>query len=142
MELVTWDKSYETGHPVVDGQHKKLFSMINQLHQGIEENHTKLVMADIMEKLSDYVATHFKTEEEIMLSNHFPNFDQHKKQHEELKEQAIKLIKLFNLGKVDLSATIAKFLSDWLKDHILENDLKMISWLKEKSEQTVLHHQN
>ena len=136
MELITWNKSYETGHPIIDGQHKKLFSLVNQLNKAIEEKHTKLILADIIEKLSDYVATHFKTEEEIMIVNKFPNYELHKKQHEELKEQAFKLIKLFNLGTIDLSATISKFLSDWLKDHILEKDVKMISWLKEKSDQT------
>lgn len=135
MELITWNKSYETGHPIIDGQHKKLFSLVNQLNKAIEEKHTKLILADIIEKLSDYVATHFKTEEEIMIVNKFPNYELHKKQHEELKEQAFKLIKLFNLGTIDLSATISKFLSDWLKDHILEKDVKMISWLKEKSAQ-------
>lgn len=134
MELVSWNKSFETGHPVVDGQHKKLFAMVNQLHTAIQENHTKLVLSDTMEKLSDYVATHFKTEEEIMLLHNFPDYENHKKQHEDLKEQAVKLIKLFNLGKVDLSATISKFLSDWLQHHILENDIKMINWLKEKSD--------
>jgi hemerythrin len=136
MELITWNKSYETGHPIIDGQHKKLFSLVNQLNKAIEEKHTKLILADIIEKLSDYVATHFKTEEEIMIANKFPSFELHKKQHEELKEQAFKLIKLFNLSTIDLSATISKFLSDWLKDHILEKDVKMISWLKEKSAQT------
>ena len=136
MELITCNKSYETGHPIIDGQHKKLFSLVNQLNKAIEEKHTKLILADIIEKLSDYVATHFKTEEEIMIVNKFPNYELHKKQHEELKEQAFKLIKLFNLGTIDLSATISKFLSDWLKDHILEKDVKMISWLKEKSAQT------
>jgi len=133
MDIINWNKSFETGHPIVDGQHKKLFAMVNQLHTAIEEKHTKLVLSDTIENLSDYVATHFKTEEELMLLHKFPNFDQHKKLHEDLKEQAFKLIKLFSLGKVDLSATISKFLSDWLQNHILENDIKMIGWLKQQT---------
>lgn len=133
MDIINWNKSFETGHPIVDGQHKKLFAMVNQLHTAIEEKHTKLVLSDTIENLSDYVATHFKTEEELMLLHKFPNYDQHKKLHEDLKEQAFKLIKLFSLGKVDLSATISKFLSDWLQNHILENDIKMIGWLKQQT---------
>lgn len=133
MDIINWNKSFETGHPIVDGQHKKLFAMVNQLHTAIEEKHTKLVLSDTIENLSDYVATHFKTEEELMLLHKFPNYVQHKKLHEDLKEQAFKLIKLFSLGKVDLSATISKFLSDWLQNHILENDIKMIGWLKQQT---------
>jgi hemerythrin len=135
MELITWNKSFETGHPIVDGQHKNLFSMVNHLHTAIEEGHAKLILIETMEKLASYVAIHFKTEEELMQASNYPEYEIHKTEHENLKEQAFKLIKLFSLGKVDLTATISKFLSDWLQHHILEVDIKMISWVKEKDKE-------
>ena len=36
------------------------------------------------------------------------------------------------MDKVDLTATISKFLSDWLQHHINEIDIKMIKWVQEK----------
>lgn len=134
MELITWNKSYETGHPIVDGQHKNLFSLVNNLHIAIQDGHKKLMLIETMEKLASYVDTHFKTEEELMLASGYPNFDSHKQIHDQLKDQAFKLIKLFSLGKVDLTATISKFLSDWLTEHIMEIDIKMIDWVKKQNE--------
>jgi hemerythrin len=133
MELITWNKSFETGHPIVDGQHKNLFTMINNLHTSIEAGHPNLVLIETMEKLSAYVETHFNTEEELMLHNSYENYEEHKHEHENLKEQALKLIKLFGMQKVDLTATISQFLSSWLTHHISEVDIKMIKWLKEKN---------
>jgi hemerythrin len=129
-EIISWNKSFETGNPVVDGQHKNLFKMINDLHTGIEEGRANYVIAEVIEKLSDYITIHFSTEEELMLNNFYPGYKDHKHAHTDLKEQADKLIKLFLLNKVDLTATISQFLSDWLQNHIKATDVKLIEWLR------------
>jgi len=123
----------ETGHPIVDGQHKNLFAMINNLHTSIQEGHPNLVLIETMEKLSAYVETHFKTEEELMISHHYEQYAEHKLEHDNLREQSLKLIKLFGMHKVDLTATVSQFLSDWLKHHISGNDIAMIKWLRENA---------
>jgi len=130
MEMVTWSKNYETGHPVVDGQHRNLFKLINNLNLDLSDKESNQAFSDAIEILSAYVETHFKTEEDLMKSISYPDFESHKQEHDNLKEQSEKLIKLFRLDKVDLTATISKFLSDWLKNHIQEVDKKMIDWLK------------
>lgn len=132
-KTITWDRKFETGHPVVDGQHKNLFILINRLTSSTKERNDKLTLLENIEKLRDYVENHFTTEEDLMLSVSYPLFSIHKKAHEELRQQSQKLIKLFLLDKVDLTATIANFLSEWLRIHILEVDLKMIEWVKENS---------
>jgi hemerythrin len=132
METVTWSKNYETGNPIVDGQHKNLFVMINNLKVGLSEKQSKITLVDTIERLSSYVETHFKTEEDLMLTSHYPDYAKHKEEHDSLREQAEKLIQLFKMDKVDLTATISKFLSDWLQHHINEIDIKMIKWVQEK----------
>ncbi|MBK7629982.1 MAG: hemerythrin family protein [Ignavibacteriales bacterium] len=132
METITWSKNYETGHPIVDGQHKKLFVLINNINAGISEKKSKDMLLEIIDGLSAYVETHFKTEEDLMISANYPDYPTHKQEHDSLRDQAGKLIQLFKLDKVDLTATISKFLSDWLKHHINEIDIKMIKWVQEQ----------
>lgn len=131
METIVWSKLYETGHPVVDGQHRNLFKLINNFNLETTEKESIHILNEAMETLSAYVGTHFKTEEDLMKATSYPDYILHKQEHDNLKEQAEKLIKLYRLGKVDLTATISKFLSDWLKHHIQEIDKKMIDWLKQ-----------
>lgn len=135
-ELISWGKKFETGNPVVDGQHKNLFKMINDLNASIEEGRANYVLADIMEKLSVYITNHFNTEEDLMVKHFYPDYQIHKQAHSDLKEQTAKLIKLFSLKKVDLISTISQFLSEWLQHHIKETDVKFIEWLKVKENST------
>lgn len=132
MEIISWSKTYETGNPIVDGQHKKLFTLINNINVGISEKRPKEVLLEIIDGLSAYVETHFKTEEDLMITTVYPEYPTHKQAHNDLREQAEKLIQLFRLDKVDLTATISKFLSDWLKHHINEIDMKMIGWVQDQ----------
>jgi len=136
-EIISWNKSYETGNPVVDGQHKNLFKMINELNAGIEEGRANYVIAETIEKLSVYITIHFNTEEDLMVKNFYPDYPIHKEAHTKLKENAAKLIKLYCLKKVDLTATISQFLSDWLQNHIKETDVKLIEWLRVKENNIV-----
>ncbi|MCC6253756.1 MAG: hemerythrin, partial [Ignavibacteriaceae bacterium] len=78
METVTWSKNYETGNPIVDGQHKNLFVMINNLKVGLSEKQSKITLVDTIERLSSYVETHFKTEEDLMQTSHYPDYAKHK----------------------------------------------------------------
>jgi hemerythrin len=136
-ELISWSKIFETGNPVVDGQHKNLFKMINELNASIEEGRANYVISETIEKLSAYITIHFNTEEDLMVKNSYPDYHIHKEAHTNLKENAAKLIKLYCLKKVDLTATISQFLSDWLQHHIKETDVKLIEWLRGKENNIV-----
>jgi hemerythrin len=107
--------------------------MVNNLHTAMLEGHQKFILVETMEKLNSYIAAHFTTEENLMIANSYPEYITHKQLHEELKEQAEKLIDLFFLDKVDLTATVSKFLSDWLQHHIKEIDYKFIEWLRKNN---------
>lgn len=133
MLQIKWDAAFQTGHPVVDGQHKNLFVLVNKLQEAISEKKSKMVVQDAIDLLTDYINTHFKTEEEIMQSNGYPEYESHKMAHDGLKEYAMKLIKLYHINKVDLTATIYHFLSEWIQNHIKEVDYKMINWLNENN---------
>ena len=133
MLQIKWDAAFQTGHPVVDGQHKNLFVLVNKLQEAISEKKSKMVVQDAIDLLTDYINTHFKTEEEIMQSNGYTEYETNKKEHDGLKEYAMKLIKLYHINKVDLTATIYHFLSEWIQNHIKEVDYKMINWLNENN---------
>ncbi len=136
-EFIAWTKSFETRNPVVDGQHKNLFKMINDLRAANLEGRANYILAEIMEKLTFYVTTHFKTEEDLMVTNCYPDYKVHKQLHQDLTEQFSKLMMLFDLKKVDLTATICQFLSDWLQNHIKEIDMRFIEWLRGKEQSTI-----
>ncbi|MBV5350520.1 hemerythrin family protein, partial [bacterium] len=74
-------------------------------------------------RLAAYTVTHFRDEEALLKKAGYANLEDHKMIHAELLEKVQDLQqKLANNQAVSLVSVI-RFLSDWLKDHILRDDM-------------------
>ena len=62
--------------------------MINDLNIASSKQATNNMITDSIDKLSAYVATHFQTEEDLMKATSYPDYNAHKQEHNNLKEQA------------------------------------------------------
>ena len=125
MPLMTWTKEHSVGIQVLDDDHKKLFDMVNQLHDGILEGRRHEVMGKVLEQLVLYTQMHFKREETFMESTSFPGLAEHKKQHEDLVQKAAELLARYQQGaSAMLSLETMRFLKDWLSVHIQGSDKK------------------
>ena len=132
MALAAWDPKYATGNLAVDGQHRKLFEMVNSLHDALLAGHGKEQMGPTLKGLATYTVEHFKTEEGLMTSLMYPGYPEHKKKHDALLAQVGQLVKDFDEGKLTLPLTLARFLSDWITHHIEDEDKKMAQWLRSR----------
>ncbi len=132
MPIAIWNPVYETGNPTVDGQHRQLFEMVNELHHGIISGHGRDVMGPMLKRLAKYAVDHFATEEGLMRSGGYPEFARHKGKHDALTAQVVALLGEWEKGTA-LPNSLSKFLAEWVAHHIKEEDLAMIQWLKGKS---------
>ena len=57
-----------------------------------------------------------------MRLTHYPGFDIHKKQHQELMQQVDALQQKVDKEKVAISFELLHFLKNWLVQHIIESD--------------------
>ncbi|MBN2693134.1 hemerythrin family protein [bacterium] len=134
MALVTWNDSFETGDTNVDKQHKELFKMVNDLHESILAGKGKEILVKTLDMLAQYVVIHFKTEEEMMLHYKYPRYVEHKAIHDKLTKEAVDIIENYKSGKLVLSITLSRFLSDWIQNHIKGNDMDMIWFIQRAKE--------
>jgi len=132
MPIAIWLPKYETGNPSVDRQHKRLFEMVNELHHGIVSGHGRETMGPTLKSLAKYTLEHFATEEGFMRASSYEHYPRHKARHDELAKQVKELITQYDSGSLALPGTLSKFLADWLTPHIKEEDMEMITWLREK----------
>ena len=132
MPFALWSKSYETGHPEVDRQHKQLFGMINELHEAMTQGHGRDVLGPVVKSLAAYTRDHFATEEALMREIGYPNLARHQEKHEALTQQVDELLLRFSAGYLTLPSTLSRFLADWLKHHIREEDVEFIAWMKKR----------
>lgn len=132
MAFVQWDQKLSVGIAQIDMQHKKLVSMINEMYQAMSEGKGNDVVGKVVNDLIAYTRTHFATEEKLMQTNGYPDFNAHKALHDQLTKQVVQIQDDFKAGKVALSTKVAAFLKDWLVKHIMGTDQKYAPFLQGK----------
>ncbi len=133
MTFALWSPDYETGHDEVDRQHRRLFEMVNELHEAMAKGHGREALEPVMKALAAYTLEHFATEEALMRSVGYPHLERHRDKHEALARQVEELLLRFSKGFLTIPSTLSRFLADWLKHHIREEDMAFITWMRERS---------
>ena len=119
-------EEYLTGIPQIDEEHRRLFEIAEETYQ-LQQEEFLVDKYDqikaVLQKLKDYTAMHFQHEEAYMESINYKKMFTQKIQHQEFIDK-IEEIDLSDLdADSDAAITeILKFLTDWLVNHILEND--------------------
>jgi hemerythrin len=124
MALLDWNESYSVGVAVFDGQHKKLFALVNDLNDGMKAGKGKEALGKVLDGLISYTATHFAAEEKMMNEHQYLQAFAHKSEHDKLVKQVLKLQEDYKAGKAMLSLEMMSFLKDWLYNHIMGTDKK------------------
>lgn len=132
MAFIDWSTKCEVGIKEVDDQHKKLFDILNDLHQATVDGAERSSLARILDELVDYTVYHFSTEERLFLKYGYPGYDEHKEAHNDLTAQAVDLQRAFHEGSATISFEVLEFLHAWLMEHTTGLDQEMTPFFKEK----------
>ncbi|WP_019554442.1 bacteriohemerythrin [Propionispira raffinosivorans] len=121
MAIVTWTDEFSVGIPKFDEEHKKLVTMINNLHAAMKEGRGKDTMEELLLGLTKYVNTHFSHEETLMAKYNYPNYEKHKKIHDDFKAKVIEYKCLYDKNLLPANQLLT-VLRDWLIKHICDTD--------------------
>lgn len=132
MRRVEWDGSLETGHRLVDDQHRELIAVFNELADhaipGCDEERT----SHLLVRLSDYVSTHFSDEEALMRRYSYPDEHAaaHRAQHEDLSSRTRELVLAHRSGETATALRLVSLLQEWLTVHIAETDSEFVGYVR------------
>ena len=132
-EGIKWDDSYLLGNEHVDNQHRKLFELVNSLVTSCDEETANDELRSALNFLLRYTVQHFEDEEALQIQCNFPEYEQHKKMHEDFKVTVRNLVQRFidSNSSEQLLHDVKKILVKWLINHILEEDKKIGKWLQD-----------
>ena len=122
MPLFVWRDIYSVGNKTIDEQHKRLFEIANRFSEAYDKNHGKQILGTIFQELLEYTSFHFEDEERLMREANYPEYPQHKANHEKLVSVALNLKKNFEQGEAGIEQRIMDFIKMWLNGHILGMD--------------------
>ena len=130
--LIQWNDSLSVSVGDMDGQHKKLFALINGLNDAMRAGKGKDIMSSLLKGLYDYTVEHFSAEEKVLEKYAYPGLMSQRVEHRKFTGKIAEYQTLFEKGSTSLSIQIMDFLSDWLKNHIMKTDKQYGAFLNGK----------
>lgn len=129
MAYLSWSDDLNTGIAVIDGQHRRIVDMINELyaaqHDGAREN-----VALVIEELVDYTSSHFAFEEAMLEEAGYVFTKAHKRVHELFIRRVEDYRARFRQGE-DVCDELRSLLGRWLFGHIRNDDQNYVAAVTE-----------
>ena len=138
MALFAWNPKYSVGVELFDDQHKRLFSLLNQLHDGMHYGHREAILHTVLLELTTYIEEHFSAEEAAMAFHCYSGMAAHRDEHDKLRAQVQSFLKKWEAGELTLNVEIVNFVLQWLTVHIMKTDHEYSYVLGTLSVETVL----
>lgn len=132
MAIIEWSSKYSVGIDQIDQQHKQLFDTINNLHDAMKVGKGKEQVKETIAFLKNYVIEHFKTEENLMKQFGYLRYSSQKKEHDDFVNYIKDFETKYNQGSLSLTLEVMNFLSNWMKQHILQEDFAYKNFFVEK----------
>jgi hemerythrin len=120
--LIEWSDKLSVGIEEIDQQHRVLVGMLNEFHDAIHHHKGSEVARQIIKRLTDYTLIHFAVEEGMMRLLDYPDYEEHKEEHDALIEEIQQLSAKLVSGKKSVNFELLHFLKVWLTKHIQESD--------------------
>ncbi len=130
MDFFKWKESFNIGVEEIDRQHRSFLEYLNACHEHLFGDKRMAADFDLISRLKGYAATHFHYEEDLLHSRSYPQIEQHETQHRFFESQVSELEASCSDGKGKIPESTLPFLRDWFLDHILQQDKKIVQYLK------------
>ena len=130
MAFFTWQSKFAFDIESIDNDHKRLVGLIDDLYSAMSQGQARIIIHGVVKELVDYTRVHFRREEFYMKSTSYPDFDAHKKAHDVFVEQIDLYQQKLVQGKDNISIDVLTFLREWLSEHILKTDKKLVPHFK------------
>ena len=128
---VSWCPEFESGHPLLDAQHRALVERFNHLVAAVQGGEPSAPEEALHDLIGATVA-HFGIEEGLMEDGAYPGILNHKEVHANLTRQVQELAQDVHRGAVAFGQPLLKFLEAWLLCHVQFEDRHLIRFLNER----------
>jgi len=123
--IIEWDDRYKLGVPAMDADHKALAECLNLFLSRAAEGSSGSELAGLMNDLVRKTHDHFVREEVLLDRIDYPYLARHRTEHDRL----LSLMRNYQVGLekggtpvVNVTDETVEFLSNWLLQHIEEED--------------------
>ncbi len=123
--FIQWSDAYAVGIPAIDNDHKNLVARLNHFFGRAQAGASVEELNSILGNLVGQTAEHFSREEWMLERVDIPDLAAHIAEHRRLTEQLRHFHESYHASdkRRELTVDMADFLSRWLIDHIVGQDV-------------------
>lgn len=129
MPAFEWKDLYSVGNDIIDGQHRQLFDIANHYCEVYNTGAGTSALGSVFNDLVDYTAMHFADEERMLQEAGYPDFHNHKQNHDKLVGLVTNYQQRFAEGADGIAEQAMHFIKTWLNGHILGMDKQYRTYL-------------
>lgn len=125
--VIPFDDALLTGNPEIDAQHREIFARLNALLAANASGAGAAELVVFFDFLVEYVVTHFRMEEALMVELRYDWYFTHKKEHDDFWYSCLKALDAYLLRGTSehLSQRVADLVVAWANDHIFLHDTRL-----------------
>ena len=129
--LVEWNSRLILGIKLMDDQHEKLVQLTNNLHLACLKNReiAKRYFIETAHEAVRYADYHFSTEEQMMIFLGYPEYRNHKREHEGFIKEILRQAFMFADHKNLVPNRFVQYLRDWIMSHIAVCDKAFANYI-------------
>jgi len=127
-----WKDSYKVHIQGIDDDHRALLDLVAQLQEAVAHGRGRKIVARALSNLVAYVKVHFRREERLMQHHQYPDYAEHKTEHDAFARTILEFEADYQQGFSEPSEEILRYLKEWIVNHILGTDKKYESFFREK----------
>lgn len=124
---LNWAEHLSVGNAMIDAEHQNLIVAVNSVEHAIGTR-DRVALAKAFDLLDTYMRIHFMNEEKIARAVNF-SFDKNKQEHKyllkEMRYMREQLDTRSGIWPDDLVNKYSRFLSGWMTDHIIKEDMQL-----------------
>ncbi|MBE0477050.1 MAG: hypothetical protein IBX62_08145 [Coriobacteriia bacterium] len=135
----TWDESMETGHPMIDQQHRELIGLVDELDDAEFRSEDHGAVLHVLDRVTEFALTHFDAEEDLMEQVDYPPVPTREmvERHREFKAYTRLRVLEFRAGEMLGVGPLQSFLRDWLTEHEFGLDRQLVDWMRQRNRTAV-----
>lgn len=128
--LLTWTPAISVGNEELDGHHKHMVELVNQIHHAVNTRANQETVSGYVTELLDYANYHFGAEEALFVDKNYPLETEHIEDHLAFREQLSEIRDLVEVGAEGATARLLDALFLWWTHHITKFDIEYSPFLK------------
>jgi hemerythrin-like metal-binding protein len=122
LPLLNWKPEYSVNEEELDNHNQQLFDLLNAVYDNVMNSIDVDFDIPMIEMLSDYMISHFSTEEQHLREKGISEIDAHIQMHREFTNTIEMLKTHYHGNNLEIAQELIILLGNWILSHVLMED--------------------